>query len=173
MAAPKKHPEIRVWCSTEVKEAFAAAASAQDLSQSELFRRLVGTLTGVPVLMPAPAVKHEQVLVRLTPDERKAGLARATAEGRTLPSWIRSILRRIAFRQPVFAAAELDALRTNADLLRRIGTNLNQLVQYMHRTGRAEPALASIDAIQIALRDLRREQLALIDRASNRYESEA
>ena len=166
---------LNLRCSRVVHDAFVDFAEDHALTHRDLFERMVRTVTGLKTDAVSNRSKPQsgKVDVRLRAEEKGAALKLAEADGRTLPGWIRAVLRRVIFKAPAFNSHELDLLQSLSVDLRKMGTNLNQLIHYMHRTGRPEPALSGVDAIRELIERLRREQLALLDRSSNRYEYEA
>lgn len=123
-----------------------------------------------PVGLPEQSERAESrhLSITLRKQEIEAVKAAAADEGHTTVGWIAGLLRARLKAQPVFTAAELEALSKATLQLSAVGRNLNSAVYRLHRDGRwlmEEKALALLgDQVRLVTERMNK----VVDKASDR-----
>jgi Bacterial mobilisation protein (MobC) len=154
----------------DMKQAFAAVAQRQDLSESTLLKRLIeaSLVSAGAILTRAsepiePVINGARVSVRLRADDllllRERARARQIPTGTYASLLIRAHLRTLT----PLPTAELTALKGSVAELGAIGRNLNQIARSLNQgNSHISPGLADLRAVLKALWGLRDHTKALI-----------
>jgi len=158
------------------RDALRALADAQGRSVNAFLRAMLDRVfaaQGIEAEALPDERKHGRrstFLVRLDPADGVRLRKEAEITGRSSAGLVRAILRRAFDGAPVYTADELAMFRKAFDQLRRVGSNLNQLLHHANRTADPSGALAYISEVQSTIKELRDGQRLVLDRASNRYQ---
>jgi hypothetical protein len=175
-AAGRVH--VAAHCDADLAARFAALAASHDKTRSaflqEIIRHVVRTNAAGPGDVgdqegaQTTRARSNRVRVSLAADEHAAAARLAEADGRTLPQWLRVIVRKATTGAIPFNPAELTALRDVVLAVGPIGRNLNTVAKFYRQTGRVEPDSIAIETLTKQCNQLRAEVAAMIDRASLR-----
>lgn len=170
---------LTTWLDADAKDRFAAAARAQDMSESALLRRVVesflvstGANTTTMEGRVEPVARSGRISVRLRDDDLL--LLRERAVARQMPtSYYVSLLVRAHLRaQTPIPTAELAAFKRAVAELGAIGRNVNQIAHAVNRGQWPHgPELEAFRAIHHALITLRDHFKAMIAANLTSWES--
>lgn len=158
----------------EEKEALTGLARRRGVTESELLRQMIRTVTGGPEVEPVDTERRScQVNIRLDEHERDKLVERAAAEGyRTPTTWAASVVRAALHHDAVLSDGEVDALREASREIAAIGRNLNQIARALNADPDAEPEGLAQAVVSVAekVEDHKAAVSALIGRNLNRWE---
>jgi hypothetical protein len=128
----------------EVKTVLRALAERDQVTESEIVRKLVETMLRVQVKEGAPKVEEmgrisrdSRVPVRLSLDDRKLLMQRATGRGMASATYVAVLVRAHLHNVAPIPKAELLALNGTIAELRMFGRTLNQRARLLNQDARA------------------------------------
>jgi hypothetical protein len=159
---------------SEEKEALAGLARRRGVTESELLRQMIRSVTGGLEVEPVDTERRScQVNIRLDEHERDKLAERSAAEGyRTPTTWAASAVRAALHQDAVLSDTELEELREATREIAAIGRNLNQIARALNADPDAEPGGLAQAVVSVAekIEDHKAAVSALIGRNLNRWE---
>ena len=168
-------PRVETSLDRATKDAFHNLAKQSGTTEAALLRRVVAA---VVKSNPAASSDHHgeasrsmRLTVRVTPEVFEAVTKTALEAGTTRPGVVLGTLRARFLQAPTLLPMEAEAVGRAAYQLSLVGTNLNQLIRFIHQGRLAtlaerDPVLASATSAVIALRE---SIHALMETATTRW----
>jgi antitoxin component of RelBE/YafQ-DinJ toxin-antitoxin module len=170
-------PLIKAEVDSNQKTAFRHAAKSQGMTETELLRQMVNQVIGAKQEGAAPEKinRSHRTTVSFTKKEFDHMTKRSRGDGFSRhTAWIVGLVRAVLYRDPTFAADEIDVLRESNREIAAIGRNLNQIARAINVDFREGERLkrAEIKALSDDLAAHRQKVAALIDQSLNRWRVE-
>jgi len=173
-------PVLKTLVEPATKARFRNMAKARGLSESELLRAVVLTVTGedeqgrLPIEPDTQKTDLARMTVRMPRFLMDAASTRAKVKGMAISRWVAALVQSNLIHQPVMTDAELVALLAANRELAAVGRNINQIARALneafHETERVKlEHLSHLRAIIIRHRAAIR---ALIRASQNAWRSE-
>ncbi|WP_265646135.1 plasmid mobilization relaxosome protein MobC [Verminephrobacter aporrectodeae] len=131
-------PVLKTLVETEIKARFRHMAAARGLSESELLRAIILTVTseeesnGHPIKPDAERTDIDRMTVRMPRFLMEATKARAKTKGMAPSRWITALVQSHLIKSPVMTTDELVALQATSRELLAIGRNINQIAHALN-----------------------------------------
>ncbi len=131
-------PTIIARIEPDTKTRFQALAKARRLTQSELLRAIVLSVTGQNTLAEQPIMPEpenadlDRLTVRLPRGLKKAVASKAKSTGMTSSRWVAALIQSNLTANPVMTGAEIEALQASTRELAAIGRNINQIARVLN-----------------------------------------
>jgi hypothetical protein len=136
--SPPSMPVLKTLVETGTKARFRSIAKARGLSESELLRAAVLTVTGEdtgtkqPIEPDAEKADTARMTVRMPRFLMDGTRARAKGKGMAPSRWVAALVQSNLTRQPVTCDEELAGLLASNRELAAIGRNLNQIARALN-----------------------------------------
>lgn len=173
-------PVLKTVVEPATKTRFRGKAQVRGMSESELLRAVVLSVTGedrVADSAPEPeadTLAPARMTVRLSGFLLQATQQRARAKGMAPSRYVAALVQSHLSRQPVMATQEIQALLRSGRELAALGRNLNQIAHALnsafHETERVK--LDQLEALQLAVLQNRAAIRALVRASQNAWSAE-
>ncbi|ELU1680204.1 plasmid mobilization relaxosome protein MobC [Vibrio parahaemolyticus] len=174
-----KQEVVKTRLSETEKKAWQGFCRANNLSESDMLRRVIQRISNETVSIDSPGLNYDKkarkITIRLTEYEDRKLIERAEKEGYTTRTkWTTAVVQSALHKAPILSNHEINVLRESNRELAAIGRNLNQVVKALNIDFHENDKIKQ-DAIENLIERIEQHkgQVAeLIDRNMNRWEKE-